>query len=191
MRYYLITQDKGYIKVPKILDAYKVLSLNNTKPPSAKNLERRTIITMKAEEDTVYTDILTGSLFLVSETMKECMELFEPNLKFKEIILLEQTRREKQHYFLPQLQELDCLTENSEYGFGHMELTKIEIAEEKLKDKAIFRIAGMEKDYIIARLDMVESLLRRGIKGMALEEVQVRKYGKEGGISCQKKNSIW
>lgn len=192
MRYYLISQDKGYTNVPKMMDIFKTLSVNHAKQASVANLERRTIITMKTEANAVNIDILTGGFFLVSETVKECMALYEPNMTFKEIILLDKNRKVKQHYFLPAFSEIDCLTENSEFYFGHMELKKIEIEEEKLKDKAVFRIAGVEKDYIIARLDVVESLLRRGIKGMAIEEIQVRKSSQRGGSACQnKKHNIW
>lgn len=175
MRYYLIIQDKGYINVPKMESVYQKLSDNGSKPPSVNNLKRRSIIEMKSKKETIFPDILVGGLFLVSEKSKECISLFEPNMHFKEIILLDKRRKVKQHYFLPIFFEVDCLTKNSEFSFGHMELKKIEIDESKLKDKAIFRIAGIEKNYIIARLDMIESLLRRGIKGMALEEIYVSK----------------
>lgn len=194
MRYYLISQDKGYTNVPKIMDIFKTLSSNHAKQASVKNLERRNIITMKTEAGAVNIDILAGGFFLVSEIVKECMVLYEPNMVFKEMILLDKKRKVKQHYFLPEFVEIDCLTENSEFSFGHLELKRIEIDEKKIKDKAVFRIAGIEKDYIIARLDVVESLLRRGIKGMAIEEVSVRKSSQQGGLECQNKTvkySIW
>lgn len=174
MRYYLIGQDKGYAKVPKMLDAFKRLSANQSRPPSQENLERRTIITMNSEPDTISPDIFMGTFFLISEEMKECMALYEPNMNFKEIILLDKKRKVMQNYFLPQIVELDCLTENRGFGFGHYELKNIEIDEKKLRDKAIFRLAGIEKDYFIMRLDLLESILRRGAKGITAEEVQVR-----------------
>ena len=66
-----------------------------------------------------------------------------------------------------------CLTPKSEYTFGHMDLKYIEIDKDKVGDKAVFKLKGVEKSYIIARLDMVESLLRRGGKGIMVREINV------------------
>ena len=45
--------------------------------------------------------------------------------------------------------------------------------EEKIGANAVFRIKGCDKSCIAARLDVVESLLRRGIQGITIEEVQL------------------
>ena len=173
MRYYLVSQDKGYSKLPKIKNVFDKLSLNRTKAPNIENLEKRFILEIESEVNTEYVEILMSSLFLVTQEIKDCIKLYEPNISCKEVILLDRKNKEKYHYYLPELDSIECLTDNCEYGFGHYELKKIEIDENKTKDKAIFRLAKMEKDYIIMRLDLVESLLRRGARGIMLEEIQV------------------
>ena len=45
--------------------------------------------------------------------------------------------------------------------------------EEKIGANTVFRIKGCDKSCIAARLDVVESLLRRGIQGITIEEVQL------------------
>jgi hypothetical protein len=42
-----------------------------------------------------------------------------------------------------------------------------------LRGHAIFRIAGVEKAYIVGNLDVVESMLKRGLRGIGLTELQV------------------
>jgi len=173
MRYFLVNIDTGYTNVPRLMDVYKSLPGNGSRPPCVENLEKRTILSMKTDENTIYTDFLSESLFLVSEKAKECISLYEPNMQFKEIVLLDKRRKVMKQYFLPVFFEVSCLTQNSEFTFGRYELKKIEIDETKLNKKTIFKIAGVEKNYIVARVDLVESLLRRGVKGIDLEEIRV------------------
>ena len=44
---------------------------------------------------------------------------------------------------------------------------------EKVASKAVFRIKECDKNGIIGRMDFVESLLRRGVKGIKLTEIEV------------------
>ena len=44
---------------------------------------------------------------------------------------------------------------------------------EKVASKAVFRFKECDKNGIIGRMDFVESILRRGIKGIKLTELEV------------------
>ncbi len=50
---------------------------------------------------------------------------------------------------------------------------KIILKREKIKEKAIFKVGGIKERYIIARMDLVESILKREVKGINLIEVKV------------------
>ena len=49
---------------------------------------------------------------------------------------------------------------------------------EKTEGKAIFRLKGFDHYYMVGRLDLVESILKRNVKGIGLKELEVC----EGGI---------
>ena len=194
MRYYILEQDKGFTDVPKLVNWFEHLTVANTRKPDIQNIHQREIFQMQSGEDTVYVDILFSPILMVSDTVKECMALYEPNIQFKEVILLNQKRRRMQNYFLPSLEEIDCLTPKSEYTFGHMDLKYIEIDKDKVGDKAVFKLKGVEKSYIIARLDMVESLLRRGGKGIMVREINVSEGSSKedtGSILDEKEKRQW
>lgn len=171
MRYYLMEQDAGYTDIPKPLDWFKIMTCNNSKKSSIDNISNREIFYMKVTEQTVFPDILCYPLFMVSRKIKDCLMLYEPNLKFKEIILLDQNKRIFKNYFMTELKQIDCLTSNSEYTFAHAELKKIELDQFKIKDRTIFEIKGPQKKYIVARLDTVESILRRGNPAVSIREL--------------------
>lgn len=174
MRYYILEQDKGYKELPKLINWFEQLTASNTKKPDINNIRNREIFKIEPNENTSYLDMLFFPFFMVTDKIRECLQLYEPNIKFKEIILLDRKNKKMQNYFIPSVTELDCLTANSEYTFGHVDLKYIEIEERKAGKKAIFKIKGVEKSYIIARLDVVESLLRRGAKGLMIRKVDVR-----------------
>lgn len=173
MRYYILEQDKGYKELPKLINWFEQVTASKTKKPDINNIRNREIFKIEPNENTTYSDMLFFPFFMVTDKIKDCLQLYEPNLKFKEIILLDRKYKRMQNYFIPSLSELECLTVNSEYTFGHVDLKYIEIEESAVEKKAIFKIKGVEKSYILARLDVVESLLRRGAKGLMVREVDV------------------
>ena len=50
----------------------------------------------------------------------------------------------------------------------------IELNPEEIKEKAIFTLAEVKSRYVIARLDVIESILRRNAKGLCIEEVHIK-----------------
>ena len=52
-------------------------------------------------------------------------------------------------------------------------IKRVEIEKDKISAFAALRIKDFERNCIVGRLDFVESLLRRGIQGIKLTEVNV------------------
>ena len=172
MRYFLLEQDSGYINIPRPVNWFEKLTPGKAME-SVKKLPNREIFGIETGENPVFLDLMTNSMVLMSEKVKKCLSLYEPNMPFKEIILMDRKRRVVHNYFVPTLAEIDCLTENSEYTNWNYDLKYIELDSKKLRDKTIFTIKGPKKQKIVIRLDAAESLLRRGAKGMMLKEVEV------------------
>lgn len=173
MRYFLLEQDKGYTDIPMPLGWFDILAPGKAME-SLKRLPRRTIFQIRTGEEPIFLDFLTDPVVMVSEKAKECIEMFEPNIPFKEIILLDREKRITRGYFVPFFTELDCLAGESEYTNWKYDLKRAVLDGDKLKDKAIFTVKGPQKLNIVIRLDVAESLLRRSVKGLMLKEVEVK-----------------
>lgn len=173
MRYFLLEQDNGYANIPRPVNWFDKL-LPGKVMESLRKLPDREIFWIETGENTAFIDYMSDPFIMVSEKMQKCISLFEPNMPFKEIVLLDGEKRAVQNYFVPFLPELDCLTENSEYTNWNYDLKYIELDESRLRDKVIFTLKGPQKQNTVVRLDAVESFLRRGIEGMMLREVEVR-----------------
>lgn len=173
MRYFLVDQDMGYVNVPRPVNWFDKLAPGKVME-SLRRLPDREIFRIKTGENTTFIDFMADPFVMVSDKVKKCLSLFEPNMPFREIVLLDGERRAVQNYFVPFFPELDCLTENSEYTNWSYDLKYIELDESRLRDKVIFTLKGPQKQNTIIRLDAAESLLRRGVEGFLLKEVEVR-----------------
>lgn len=174
MRYYWIKEDKNYTLAPQIKNWFGAFDIRKLKPGYYKEIPKRILFYIEANPNTIFIDILVFPFFLVSEKIRDCLSLFEPNLEFKEFILLDRSNRKAQEYFLPQFSERNCLTKNSQFNLDHSKLNYIELDPEQIKETSIFTLEGVKSRYVIARLDVIESMLRRNVKGLCIEEVNIQ-----------------
>ena len=84
--------------------------------------------------------------------VRDVIKMYEPTTQFKEIILLDRKNATSEIYYIPLLEHCDCLAPESELSRG--------------RDTLITPVLEL---YAVARLDLVESLLRRGGRGIGLE----------------------
>lgn len=86
---------------------------------------------------------------------------------------IRQRKREGIPVFSAVFEEVDCLSKHAVFNLNRSLLKEIVLDGKKLQGHAIFRIAGVEKAYIVGNLDVVESMLKRGLRGIGLTELQV------------------
>ena len=78
---------------------------------------------------------------------------------------------EAEVYYLPLLKFINCLSEESEI-VGNT-IKRCVIKKDIIKEEKIFRIGDVNKRYIVVRLDLAESILRRKTRGIKLEKIEV------------------
>lgn len=171
MRYYVLEVDRGYLHTPKLKHWYRQLDIQNMKKGVYDSIPKRTLFQIEEHPDTVFVDVIVKPFLLVSNAIKECLELYEPNLTFKEFILLDSKYRKTKDYYLPTLRFVDCLTSNCKFNLDHSELFYIELDKEKVGERSIFVLQGVSNQYVVVRLDVLESFLLRGATGFLGKEV--------------------
>ena len=111
---------------------------------------------------------------MVSKDFADLIRLYCPGIKFKYMLLFDEKNRRTAAYQIPDLSEIDCLDESSEFNPGRNVIRKGILRGDRIREEPIFRLKGMEGRYIMASLDFVESAFRREVGGMGIEEFVVR-----------------
>ena len=175
MDYFLLKQDKRYSNTPQIIDLFNNINTRALNLLRADNIEDNNCIYVKSSDNIDYLDILDTQIFLISKELKKILEKYNRNIIFKMLILIDYEKKEQNVYYIPIFEEIEALSEKSEFNLNKTIVKKIVLDEKKIKNKKIFKIKESDKTLIVVRLDTAESLLRRDFKGIALERLEAEK----------------
>ncbi|SFA80060.1 imm11 family protein [Clostridium frigidicarnis] len=173
MDYFLLKQDTRYVNVPQLIDVHKNINIKDINLSTCDNISDTVILNVKADKDSAFLDILDKPLFLMSDDLKNIIEKYDANIYFKTIPLIDLQHERQKNYCLPIFEELDALSEESEFNMDRSVIKKIVLDSKKIKGKKIFKIKNEFKTLIVVRLDVAESILRRGFTGIKLEKLCV------------------
>ncbi len=172
MKYLLIETDKKN-HIPYSINSNRAVDIRYANRQDAHKIPDCCIVSMKTPMEVFFPDILTEPFLMVSDTVADVMEMYAPDTSFKTIYLLEKETRMYQTYFMPFLEEVDCLSERTRRSRGGTELLEIVLRGEAVRRKPVFRIAGFTHVYLVCDMEFIESALRRDIRGIRLKEIEV------------------
>jgi len=138
-------------------------------------ISRITSIDVELNRESIFPDVISFPRFMVANKFATILQDYEPDLIFKFIALFDKQNRCSQMYAMPIIKEIACLSERSELNLNRSEIRRAVIERKQVEDRALFTIADVPNQYIVAELHLVESLLRRRMMGLSLQEVTL--YG--------------
>ena len=162
MKYFIINENKKITNIPQIINWTKVINPLYLKYGDYHKIAKRNLINIKSDKSTIFPDLIFHPFFLISKEVKEVLDMFEPNQVYKEVVLLDGENELMKLYYLPVLREYNCMAEGTEYNLDKSIIRHGILDTSKIEDKCIFKVANVKNSHIIARLDFVESILRRG-----------------------------
>lgn len=178
MKFYILGTDKELANYPKLKNWFGKIDCRNINIQDAYKIPKRQLFFIEESENTLFTGIIEYPFPMISSEVKEVFDMYESHIIYKEIILLDRKNEKAKIYYLPILEEIYCLDEKSKFNLDKSILKKGVIDYEKTEEKAVFRLGGLNHYYIAGRLDLVESILKRDVKGIGLEELEIRQEGK-------------
>ena len=173
MKYFLLKTDPQYDTYPQIIDWYKKIDHRNICIGRSHVIDHRQLFFIQENINTIFPDILSIPFFMVTDLPKDVIKMYEPKTVFKEIVLLDSKNAKTCTYHLPILPHIDCLCPSSELTIDRSTILSPVIDTRKVGDQSIFYLSGVKNLYTVARLDIIESFLRRGLKGIGLSEMKV------------------
>ena len=168
MKYFLIRTNPHFSTAPEIIDWFRKIDRRKIRLGQSFEIENRQLFFIKENPNTVFVDILSFPFFMVTEVLKDIILMYEPRTIFKEIVLLDQKYAKTCTYYLPILEYIDCIDAASKLTMDRSTILETVIALDKVDDHSIFYMDGVSNLYTVARLDIVESFLRRGAIGIDL-----------------------
>jgi len=176
----MMETDPDCITAPQIIyDQYQIDRRNITSVDFHK-INKRTLLYIKRDKNTIFTDVITNTFLLFSTQAFEIIKKYEPHIPSKQIVLLDEENRRTEVYFLPLLLKAAPISEN----INDKQPNKLVLQSELIRDKNIFWVEGYSTLQPVISLDLAESLLRRGARGLHLTEVSLRTddYIKDGDV---------
>lgn len=164
MKYFLIdTDQKNHI--PYSINRNRTIDIRYANRRHVNKIPDGCVVDMQIPMETFFPDLLTSPLLLTSRIFAEVINMYSPETLFRIIYLLDYESGVYATYHMPFLEEVDCLSDRTMKSHGGTDLIRIILEENK--------IAGYTHPYVIGRLDFVESILRRNVEAITLEELEL------------------
>ena len=174
MKYFLVSTETENTQLPYITDWFHKINPRDITPERAGNIPEATLLSMESRTETIFPDILSTPGFLVSTMVCDVLKLYDPYFQYRRMLAIDKQARRKKLYFLPILPVCDCLLPESELNQDKSKIIRGVLDLEKTQRRPIVKLGGLTSTHMAFRLDVVESMLRRGAKGIKLTELEIK-----------------
>lgn len=172
MKYFLIETDEKN-RIPYSINKNHVIDVRMLTRKDFGRLPMWNIVEMNFPMEGFFPDMICSPFLLLSETYLQTVMMYQPDILFKGIKLWNKESGINATYMLTILEEPDCLSDKTQFNSVGNRILNLVLDKEKVFSKAVFRFKKYDKNGMIGRMDFVESILRRGIKGIKLTEIEV------------------
>lgn len=171
MEYFLIETEKGN-NIPYSINKNMVIDIRNINQENSYKIPNCSVVEMKIPQEIFLPNVLLEPMFMVDRVFAEVIEMYMTTTIFKTIYLLNKESGINRTYYLPILEEIDCLATETKKSHGGLDLFQIVIKKDIFL-RPIFRVKGFLHPYVIGRMDLIESVLRRHVRGMTLTKLRM------------------
>lgn len=172
MKYFLIeTDDKN--KIPYGINKNRAIDIRLLTREKFNTLPLWNVVEMDFPEEGFFPDIICSPFLLLSEECIKTVMMYQPDIIYKGVKLWDRNSGINATYFLTVLDELECLSDKTQYNTIGNRILKPVLDEQKVDINILFKVKGLSGDSIIGRLDFVESILRRDVRGIKLTPIEV------------------
>lgn len=173
MKYFLLNWEENGNPVPVIRNWMDRMDYHAVQKRDLSKLPERMILPLEENPDTLFTDIIERPFLLVSKMFWEVSRMYGIPVRGREMVLLDGINGYAEIYYMAVYPEYECLSEKTVFNNDNTIIRQAILDKNKMGNlPAVFDVAETKKEYLVCRLDFVESILRRGAKGIKLTELQ-------------------
>ncbi|MBQ6887075.1 MAG: hypothetical protein IJN54_06145 [Lachnospiraceae bacterium] len=172
MKYFLIEMDEKN-KNPYNINKNQVIDIRKLTRENLNSMPLWNIVEMDFPMEGFFPDVICSPFILLSEICMKTVMMYQPDVPYKGMKLWDKESGVNANYFLPILDEVDCMSDKTELNSVGNRIVKLVLDKEKIGTKVVFKIKGYDRKGIVGRMDFVESILRRDARGIKLEEILI------------------
>lgn len=172
MKYFLLeTEEKN--KNPFNINKNRALDIRLLQQGDIGRLPTWNIVEMEFPTEGFFPDLICSPCIMLSEMLVKTAVMYHAEIPYKGIKLWDRKNGANATYYLPILDELECMSDQTEFNSVGNRIVRLVLDRNKISSKAVFRIKRFDRNCIVGRLDFVESILRRGAGGIHLSEIDI------------------
>lgn len=178
MEYFIISLSKD-VKYPIKIKFNDINTIDkeyydNLKEQKLNLLDDLKVVYYSGEEKEECCDVIIDPVFMISDKIKRLLNLYDENIEYKgmQIYSLDENVKQYPLYWIPLLEEIDCLNQNSKILPNGL-IENLVLDFDKINNKHIFKISNIVEERIIISLTLAESILRRIPYGVSFFKVEV------------------
>ncbi|MDR0491268.1 MAG: hypothetical protein LBH28_08515 [Oscillospiraceae bacterium] len=177
MEYFLVKPHPDYTDAPLLRDFNDQLNGNDFYLDRSYNMPMRTTIQIMPNEHMDFTDYLYQTVPLFSDNAMKVIRCFDDDFIQKEIILFDTEHSLSQLYFLPFFPRFPSAVLSAPQ-LPHVMGRPDAVHELNIPySLPVFFVFKEHKCFLFMRLDLTESLLREGARGLMLQKTIIRDGG--------------
>lgn len=175
MEYFYMRQDERYSDVPTLRPLHEQLDLWKLEQLKPEDIPTPLILDMQASKESTFLDYMEGVFPLVSASLMQVLKLYAPQTICKHVMLLHTELSMHQNMYLPFLEDIEVMEEESEVASEPIDFKPMPVRLDptKLGKRSVFQIRESHRSLVIVRLDVAESILRRGLRGVRFAPVSL------------------
>jgi len=172
MKYFLLDIAPACTQAPRILSGNEELNRRDINLKNHSAIKNRMLFFIDSTQGTIFTGIVTQPFFLLSEAMHKITKQYEPAMPSKQVVLLGKENHISSLYYLPILPRIKAISDKSTLNNGRTKFIGNPVLKKSwLNNRHMLWLADFNSDLPIISLDLAESMLRRGARGLALTPV--------------------
>ena len=102
--------------------------------------------------------------------VRDVIRKYDASIYFQRIVLYDGERKKSGAYYIPYLENVDCVR-SDDLRLIHMR--QIIVYRDDMAERVIAKTEKENCQHIIVRMDLIESILRRGAVGIGLQEISM------------------
>ncbi|HJA71012.1 MAG TPA: hypothetical protein IAA07_05435 [Candidatus Lachnoclostridium stercoravium] len=143
------------------------------RPEEKDMVNEATFLYVKDGREETVLDFYQSPVTMISSSVQEVFAMYEDNILFKRVYLVSREKGISRNFYIPFIPRLDGMSSFVErYPDGREK--KVILDREKCRGHHVFYLADSMTRRPVISLAAAESLLRRRVIGLKLQEVEVR-----------------